>query len=72
MGPARVHLTQSIRYEFLECISNITAGGKTHCMEVILVAKSYDNNQGQYLGGGFTGPVVVSSIQARQSIIEST
>jgi len=33
------------------------------------VANCYDNNRNQYLGGGLTGPVAVSSIQAMQSII---
>ena len=35
----------------------------------MLVANCYDNNWSQYLGGGLTGPVVVSFIQAMQSII---
>ena len=38
-------------------------------IEVIPVANCYDNNGNQYLGDGLTGPVVVSSIQAMQSII---
>jgi len=42
---------------------------KTLPIEVIPVANCYDNNQSQYLGGGLTGLVVVSSIQAMQSII---
>jgi len=66
---SRVHLTPSIGYEFLQCISNTTAGGKTLPIEVIPVANCYDNNRSQYLGGGLTGPVAVSSIQAMQSII---
>jgi len=69
VGPTRVHLTPSIGYEFLQCISNPTAGGKTLPIEVIPVANCYDNNWSQYLGGGLTGRVVVSSIQAMQSII---
>jgi len=56
-------------YEFLQCISNTTAGGKTLPIEVIPVANCYDNNRSQYLGGGLIGPVAVSSIQAMQSII---
>jgi len=44
-------------------------GGKTLPIEVIPVANCYDNNRSQYLGGGLTSPVVVSSIQAMQSII---
>jgi len=56
-------------YEFLQCISNTTADGKTLPIEVRPVANCYDNNRSQYLGGGLTGPVVVSSIQAMQSII---
>jgi len=40
-------------------------------MEVIPVSNYYDNNHSQYLGGGLTGPVVVLSIQAMQSIIKS-
>jgi len=56
-------------YEFLQCISNTTAGGKTLPIEVTPVANGYDNNRSQYLGGGLTGPVAVSSIQAKQSII---
>jgi len=71
IGPTRVYLTQSIGYEFLQCISNTTAGGKTLPIKVILVANCYDNNRSQYLGGGLTGPVVVLSIQAMQSIIIS-
>jgi len=67
--PTRVHLTPSIGYDFLQCIPNTTAGGKTLPIEVIPVANCYDNNRNQYLGGGLTGPVVVSSIQAMQSII---
>ena len=55
--------------EFLQCISNTTAGGKTLPIEVMPVANYYDNNRSQYLGGGLIGPVVVSSIQAMQSII---
>jgi len=70
--PALVHLTSSIGYEFLQCIFNTTAGGKTLPIEVIPVATCYDNNYSQYLGGGLTGLVVVSSIQAIQCIIEST
>ena len=46
-----------------------TTGGKTLPIEVIPVATGYDNNRSQYLGGGLTGPVAVSSIQAMQSII---
>ena len=69
VGPTPVHLTPSIGYELLQCISNTTAGGKTLPIEVIPVASCYDNNQSQYLGGGLTGPVAVSSIQAMQSII---
>jgi len=72
VGPTRVHLTPSIGYEFLQCISNATAGGKTLPIEVIPVASCYDNNRSQSLGGGLTGPVAVSSIQAMQSIIKST
>ena len=71
VGPTRVHLTPSIGYEFLQCISNTTARGKTLPIEVIPVANYYDNNRSQYLGGGLTGPVVVSSIEAMQSIIYS-
>jgi len=56
-------------FEFLQCISNTTAGGKTLPIEVMPVANCYDNNRSQYLGGGLTGPVVVSSIQAMQSIM---
>jgi len=62
VGPTRVHLTLSIGYKFLQCISNTTAGGRTLPIEVILVANCYDNNRSQYLGGGLTGLVVVSSI----------
>jgi len=69
VGPTRVRLTPSIEYEFLQCISNTTAGGKALPIEVIPVANCYDNNWNQYLGGGLTGPVAVSSIQAMQSII---
>ena len=69
IGPTQVHLTPSIEYEFLQCISNTTEGGKTLPIEVIPVAKCYDNNWSQYLGSGLTGPVEVSSIQAMQSII---
>jgi len=69
IGPTRVHLTPLIGYEFLLCISNTSAGGKTLPIEVIPVANCYDNNRSQYLGGGLTGPVAVSSIQAMQSII---
>jgi len=61
--------TPPIGYEFLQCISNTTAGEKTLPIEVIPVASCYDNNRSQYLGGGLIGPVVVSSIQAMQSII---
>jgi len=67
--PTRVHLNLSIGYEFLQYISNITAGGKTLPIEVIPVANYYGNNRSQYLGGGLTGPLVVSSIQEMQSII---
>jgi len=63
------HLTPSIGFEFRQCISNTIAGGKTLSIEVIQVANCYDNNRSQYLGGGLTGLVVVSSIQAVQSII---
>jgi len=59
-------------YEFLQCISNTTAGRKTLPIEVIPVAHCYDNKRSQYLGGGLTGPVAVLSIQAMQSIILST
>ena len=52
-------------------MSNTTAGGKTVAIEVIPVASCYDNNRSQYLDGGLTGPVAVSSIQAIQSIIKS-
>jgi len=69
IGPARVRLTLSIEYEFLQCISNTTAGGKTLPIKVMPVANCHDNNRSQYLGGRLTGPVVVSSIQAMQSII---
>jgi len=69
VGPNGVHLTPSIGYEVLQCISNTTAGGKTLPIEVIPVASCYDINRSQYLGGGITGPVAVSSIQAMQSII---
>jgi len=69
VGPTQVHLTPSIGYEFLQCISNTTAGGKTLPIGVIPVANCYDNNRSQYLDGGLTGPVVVSSIQAMQAII---
>ena len=69
MGTTRVHLTGSIGYEFLQCILNTTAGGKTLSIEVIPVANCYDNNRSQYLGGGLTGPVGVSSRQAMKSII---
>ena len=69
VGPTRVLLTPSIGFEFLQCISNTTADGITLPIEVILVANCYDNNRSQYLGGGLTGPVAVSSIQAMQSII---
>jgi len=55
--------------EFLQCISDTTAGGKTLPIEVMPVANCYNNNRSQYLGGGLIGPVVVSSIQAMQSII---
>ena len=68
-GPTQVYLTPSIGYQFLQCISNTTAGGKTLPIEVIRVANCYDKNRSQYLGGGLTGPVVVSSIEAMQSII---
>jgi len=68
-GPTRVYLTPSIGYEFLQCISNTTAGGKALPIEVIPVANCYDNNRSQYRGGGLTGTVVVSSIQAMQPII---
>jgi len=50
-------------------MSNTTAGGKTVPIKDIPVANCYDNKRGQYLGGGLTGPVVVLSIQAIQSII---
>ena len=56
-------------YEFLPCISKTTASGKTLLIEVIPVANCYVNNRSQYLGGGLTGPVVVLSIHAMQSII---
>jgi len=69
IGPTRVHLTPSIGYEVLQCISNTTAGGKDLPIEAIPGANYYDNNRNQYLGGGVTGPLVVSSIQAMQSII---
>jgi len=69
IGPTRVHLTPSIGYEFLQCISNTTVSAKTFPIEVIPVANCYDNNRSQYLGGAPTGPVVVSSIQAIASII---
>ena len=59
----------SIGYEFLQCISTTTAGGKALPIEVIPVANCYDNNRSDYLGGGLTCPVVVSSILAMQSII---
>jgi len=42
---------------------------KTLPIGAIPVANCYDNNQNQYLGGGLTGLVVVSSIEAMQSII---
>jgi len=58
--------------EFLQCISNTTAGGKTLPIEVMPVANCYDNKQSQYLGGGLTGPVGDPSIQAMQSMISST
>jgi len=66
---ARVCLTLSIGYESLQCISNTTIGGETLPIEIISVANSHDNNPSQYLGGRLTGLVVVSSIQATQSII---
>jgi len=69
VGPNRVHLTPSIGYELLQCISNTAGGGKTLPIEVIPVANCYENNRSQYLGGGLTCPVAVSSIQAMQSII---
>jgi len=49
-------------------MSNTTAGGQTLPIEVIPEANCYDNNWCQYLGGGLTGPVVISSVQAMQSI----
>jgi len=70
--PTRLRLTPSIGYEFLQCISKTTAAGKTLPIEVMPVANCHDNNRSQYLGGGLNGPVVVSSIQAMQSIIQST
>ena len=69
VGPTRVHQTPSIGYESLQRISNTTVGGKPLPIEVIPVANGYNNNGNQYLGGGRTGPVVVSSIQAMQSIV---
>ena len=59
VGPTRVHLTPLIECQFLQCISNTSAGGKTLSIEVIPVANCYDNNRSQYLGGGLTGPVAV-------------
>jgi len=58
-----------VEYEFLQYISNTTADGKTLFIEVMPVANCYDNNWSQYLGGGLTGPVVVSSVQAMQAVI---
>ena len=72
IGPTRVRLTQSIGYEFLLYISNTTACGTTLPIKVIPVANCHENNRSQYLGGGLTGPVVVSPIQDMESIIEST
>ena len=58
--------------EFLQSISNTTAGGKALPIEVMPVANCHDNNRSQYLGGGLTGPGVAPSIQAIQSMIKST
>ena len=69
IAPGRVCFTPSLGHEFLQCFSNTTAGGKTVPIELIPVANCYDNNQSQYLDGGLTGPVVVLSKQAMQSII---
>jgi len=44
VGTNRVHLTPLIGYEFLQGISNMTAGGKTLAIEVIPVANCYDKN----------------------------
>jgi len=63
------HLRGRLVCYILQRISNTTAGGKTLPIEVMPVANCHANNQSQYLGGGLTGPVVVSSIQAMQSII---
>ena len=68
IGPARVRITLSIGYKFLQCISNSMAGGKSLPIKVMPVAKC-DDNQSEYLYDGLTGPVVVLSIQAMQSII---
>jgi len=57
----------SIRVSAMHLVYN--TAGKTLSIEVIPVANCHDNNQSQYLGGGLTGPVVVSSKQAIQSII---
>ena len=48
------------------------AGPKTLPIQVMPVANCHDNNRSQYLGGRLSGPVVVSSIPAMQSIIQST
>jgi len=69
VGPTRVRLSPSIGYEFLQCITNTAAGGKTLPIEVIPVANCYDNNRNQYVGGGLTGQVAVLSLQAMPSII---
>jgi len=68
-SPAWIRLTPLIGYEFLQYISNTTAGGKALPIKVMPVDNCHDNNRNQYLGGGLTGPVVVSSIQAIQLII---
>jgi len=64
IGSTQVHLTPSIGYKFQQYISNTTASGKTPAVKVIPVANCYNSNQSQYLGGGLTCLVVVSSIQA--------
>jgi len=59
----------AIGYESLQSISNPTDGGNTLPINVILVANSHVDMQGESLGGELSATVAVSSIQAGQSMI---
>jgi len=47
IGPARVWLTLSTRYEFLQYISNTTGAGKTLPIKVMPVSNCHYNKQSE-------------------------